>query len=156
MYSNSDFEKLFIRYKAEAMPRKSMVQGYKTSNSTGTGPRTDGNGGQSPKGSVLLSYSGKTGKCRILSCKNDDRHPYAKRNEFSQAPEKEERPYRKNSLFFVGSRMADVSAAYHITCRMNGLSALEYLKKFFHEIVKGRKDYENLLPMTIGINTNKY
>ena len=49
---------------------------------------------------------------------------------------------RKNSLFFVGSRMANVSAAYHTllsTCRMNGLSALEYLKKFFHEIVKGRK-----------------
>ena len=66
---------------------------------------------------------------------------------------------RKNSLFFVGSRMANVSAAYHTllsTCRMNGLSALEYLKKFFHEIVKGRNDYENLLPMTIGINTNKY
>ena len=66
---------------------------------------------------------------------------------------------RKNSLFFVGSRMANVSAAYHTllsTCRMNGLSALEYLKKFFHEIVKGRKDYKNLLPMTIGINTNKY
>ena len=66
---------------------------------------------------------------------------------------------RKNSLFFVGSRMANVSAAYHTllsTCRMNGLSALEYLKKFFYEIVKGRKDYENLLPMTIGINTNKY
>ena len=65
---------------------------------------------------------------------------------------------RKNSLFFVGSRMANVSAAYHTllsTCRMNGLSALEYLKKFFHEIVKGRKDYENILPMTIGINTNK-
>ena len=66
---------------------------------------------------------------------------------------------RKNSLFFVSSRIANVSAAYHTllsTCRMNGLSALEYLKKFFHEIVKGRKDYENLLPMTIGINTNKY
>ena len=66
---------------------------------------------------------------------------------------------RKNSLFFIGSRMANVSAAYHTllsTCRMNGLSALEYLKKFFHEIVKGRKDYENLRPMTIGINTNKY
>ena len=65
---------------------------------------------------------------------------------------------RKNSLFFVSSRMANVSAAYHTllsTCRMNGLSALEYLKKFFHEIVKGRKDYESLLPMTIGINTNK-
>ena len=66
---------------------------------------------------------------------------------------------RKDSLSFVGSRMANVSAAYHTllsTCRMNGLSALEYLKKFFHEIVKGRKDYENLMPMTIGINTNKY
>ena len=66
---------------------------------------------------------------------------------------------RKNSLFFVSSRMANVSAAYLAvgsTCRMNGRSALEYLKKFFHEIVKGRKDYENLLPMTIGINTNKY
>ncbi len=66
---------------------------------------------------------------------------------------------RKSSLFFVGSCMANVSAAYHTllsTCRMNGLSALEYLKKFFHEIVKGRKDYENLLPMTIGIHTDKY
>lgn len=66
---------------------------------------------------------------------------------------------RKNSLFYVGSHMANVSAAYHTllsTCRMNELSALEYLKKFFHEIVKGRKNYENLLPVTIGINTNKY
>ena len=65
---------------------------------------------------------------------------------------------RKNSLFFVGSRMANVSVTYHTllsTCRMNGLSAMEYLKKFFHEIVKGRKDYKNLLPMTIRINTNK-
>ena len=66
---------------------------------------------------------------------------------------------RKNSLFFVGSRMANVSVTYHTllsTCRINGLSALEYLKKFFHEIVKGRKDYENLLPMIIRINTNKH
>ena len=53
----------------------------------------------------------------------------------------------KNLLFFVSSRMANVSAAYHTllsTCRMNGLFALEYLKKFFHEIVKDRKYYENL------------
>ena len=65
----------------------------------------------------------------------------------------------KNSLFFISSRMANVSAAYHAqlsTCRINGLSALEHLKKFFHEIVKGRKDYENLLPMTIRMNTNNY
>ena len=38
---------------------------------------------------------------------------------------------------------------------MNGISALDYLKKFFREIVYGRRDYENVLPMTIGINTNK-
>lgn len=64
---------------------------------------------------------------------------------------------RKNSLFFAGNRMANVSAAYHTllsTCRMNGLSALEYLKRFFREVVNGRRDYENLLPMTIGITTN--
>ena len=65
---------------------------------------------------------------------------------------------RKNSLFFGSNRMANVSAAYHTlisTCRANGISALAYLKKFFREVVKGRRDYENLLPMTIGINTNK-
>ena len=66
---------------------------------------------------------------------------------------------RKNSLFFAGSRMANVSAAYHTllsTCRMNGLSALEYLKNFFREVVNGRRDYENLLPMTVGLSTNKH
>ena len=55
--------------------------------------------------------------------------------------------------------MANVLAAYHtllLTCHMNGLSAMEYLKKFFYKIVKGRKDYEILLPMAIGIRTNKY
>ena len=71
MYSNNDFEMLFIRYKVEAMPQKSMVQGYKTSNSTGTSRRTTGNGGQFPKGSVLYSYSGKKEEYGPLSCKND-------------------------------------------------------------------------------------
>ena len=80
MCSSSDFERLFIRYKAEARPRKSMVQGYNTSNSTNTSRRATGNGGQSPKGSVLFSYSGKKGECGTLPCKNDDRHPYDKRN----------------------------------------------------------------------------
>ena len=65
---------------------------------------------------------------------------------------------RKNSLFFGSNRMAEVSAAYHTiisTCRMHGISALEFLKKFFAAIVSGRRDYENLLPMTIGIKPNK-
>ena len=57
-----------------------MVQGYKTSNSTGTSRRTTRNGGQSPKGSVLFSYSGKKGEYGTLSYKDDDRHPYDKRN----------------------------------------------------------------------------
>lgn len=66
---------------------------------------------------------------------------------------------RKNLLFFVGNRMANVSTAYHTlisTCRMNSLSTLEYLKKFFREVVNGRRDYENLLPMAIGISVNNF
>lgn len=62
------------------------------------------------------------------------------------------------SVFF-NSRMANVSATYHTllsTCRMSQPSTLKYVKKFFHEIVKERKDYENLLPMTIGMSTNKH
>lgn len=39
---------------------------------------------------------------------------------------------------------------------MHGISTLEYLRKFFCEIVQLRCDYENLLPMTIGMNTNKF
>ena len=65
---------------------------------------------------------------------------------------------RKNSLFFGSNRMVNVSAANYTlisTCRTNGIFALVYLKKFFREVVKGRRDYENLLPMTIEINTNK-
>lgn len=62
---------------------------------------------------------------------------------------------RKNSLFYGSHKMANVSAIYHTlisTCRMCKVSALEYLKKFFQAIVKGRRDYENLLPMTIANN----
>jgi len=62
-----------------------------------------------------------------------------------------------NSLFFVGSRMANLSVAYQMlisTCRMNGLSTLKYLKKFFRELVNGNRYYENQLLMRVGINTN--
>lgn len=61
---------------------------------------------------------------------------------------------RKNSLFFGSDKMARVSAVYHTilsTCRMQGVSVLDYFKKFFSEIVKGRRDYEHLLPLTIGL-----
>ena len=51
---------------------------------------------------------------------------------------------RKNSLFFGSDKMARVSAAYHpvvSTCRLQGYSILEYLKKFFAEITSGNRDY---------------
>ena len=66
---------------------------------------------------------------------------------------------RKNSLFFGSDKMAEVSACYHSilsTCKMMGVSSLEYLKKFFKSIVNGSRDYGNLLPATIGINQNKF
>ena len=61
---------------------------------------------------------------------------------------------RKNSLFFGSDKMAGVSAVYHAIispCRMQGVSVLDYFKRFFSEIVKGRRDYEYLLPLTIGL-----
>ncbi len=39
---------------------------------------------------------------------------------------------------------------------MQGVPVLQYLKEFFKQIVIGRTDYENLLPMTIRLNNNKY
>lgn len=62
---------------------------------------------------------------------------------------------RKNSLFFGSDKMAHVSAIYHTiisTCKMQGVSVLNYFKRFFSEIVKGSRDYEHLLPQTIGLN----
>lgn len=55
---------------------------------------------------------------------------------------------RNNSLFFGSDKMVGVSAAYHTlisTCKMQGVSVLQYLKMFFQAIVNGRRDYENLL-----------
>jgi transposase len=61
---------------------------------------------------------------------------------------------RKNSLFFGSDKMAQVSAVYHTiisTCKMQGVSVLCYFKKFFSGIVKGRRDYQYLLPLTIEL-----
>ena len=55
--------------------------------------------------------------------------------------------------------MVRVSSGYHTlisTYTAQGISYLNYFKKLFDEIVKGRKDYENLLPATIGVGVNKY
>ena len=34
---------------------------------------------------------------------------------------------------------------------MCGVSMLDYFKEFFKAIMQGRTDYENMLPMNIGI-----
>ena len=50
--------------------------------------------------------------------------------------------------------MIQVSVIYHTfieTCKMCGVSTLEYFKQFFKAIMQGRTDYENMLSMTIGI-----
>ena len=95
-----------------------MVQGYKTSNSTGTGPRTTGNGGQSPKGSVLFSYSGKKGEYGTLSYKDDDRHPYDKRNKDTAT--KLDLPELEKSDRETGGTMLNVI----------GMNRFYYLRKF--------------------------
>ena len=74
---------------------------------------------------------------------------------------------RKNSLTFGSHDGAEVSVIYHTfveTCKMCGVSTLEYFKEFFKAIMQGRIDYErsssvgllpsgrkNMLPTTIGI-----
>ena len=61
---------------------------------------------------------------------------------------------RKNSLFFGSHKMAKASAMYHTaisTCRMMGVSVMEYLKTFFRRIIEGERNYSLLMPQTIGI-----
>ena len=65
---------------------------------------------------------------------------------------------RTNSLFFGSDKMARVSAVYHsivLTCKLQGYFILEYLKKFFAEIVAGNRYYGKLIPSIIVISANK-
>jgi hypothetical protein len=39
------------------------------------------------------------------------------------------------------------------SCVKQGYSVLEYLKDFFRNIIMGRRDYENLMSATIGIQS---
>ena len=106
-----------------------MVQGYKTSNSTGTSRRTTGNGGQYPKGSILFSYSGKKGEYGTLSCKDDDRHPYDKRN--TGTATKLDLPELEKSDRETGGTMLNVT----------GMNRFYYLRNF-HDM---RCKYERVL-----------
>ena len=94
---------------------------------------------------MQVTYNGAEVFCRTMSA---DNRVCAERFIRPLAGE------RKNSLFFGSDKMAGVSAVYHtiiFTCRMQGVSVLDYFKRFFSEIVKGRRYYEYLLPLTIGL-----
>ena len=58
--------------------------------------------------------------------------------------------YRKDGRYAMDTYHSIVS-----TCKQQGYSILEYLKKFFEEIAVGNHDYGKLMPSTIGISTNE-
>ena len=59
---------------------------------------------------------------------------------------------RKNVYMYLDKELVDVDHLCFIeTYKMCGVSTLEYFKEFFKAIMQGRTDYENMLPMTIGI-----
>ena len=65
---------------------------------------------------------------------------------------------RNNAPTFCSHKGVEVSALYHTvieTCKLQGYSVLEYLEAFYTAIIKGRTDYENLMPATIGISKTK-
>lgn len=73
---------------------------------------------------------------------------------------------RKNSLMFGSHKGAEMSAIFHTfieTCKINGISTIEYFKKLLSELLTGNNktrtlfahsvgfEYASLLPQTIGI-----
>ncbi len=89
----------------------------------------------------------------MTKMKEQEEQMVSMRSKYSSLEERfsEEHKLRKSAEHRI------VSAACHTLisiCRMNGTSAQNYLKTLFREIVKGRRDYENLLPMTIGISVD--
>ena len=66
---------------------------------------------------------------------------------------------RKNSLGFGSHAGVEVSVIYHTfieTCKMCGVSTLEYFKEFFKAIMQGRTDYErSALPLSSSVATER-
>lgn len=114
--------------------------------------------GHAPRGELMekaLNYL-KTFWVQLFAYQNDGRYSIdnniAERNIRPLAGE------RKNSLFFGSDKMASVSALYHTvisTCRAKGLSALEFLKDFFSQVVQGSVNYEQVALSLIGSPPNK-
>ena len=106
-----------------------------------------------PKGDLMekaLNYLDHFWK-QIFNYRNDGR--YSIDNSIAERCIRPLTRERSSSIHFASHRGAEVSAIFHTvfsTCRMVGVSALDYLKKFFEAMLAGRTDYENLLPSTIG------
>lgn len=61
---------------------------------------------------------------------------------------------RKQLMFYGSHKEAGLSVVYHTfveTCRLAGVSVLDFFTLFFTAVMNGREDYQNLLPNTIGI-----
>jgi len=108
-----------------------------------------------PRGELMekaINYMNTFGT-QLFACLNDG--SYSIDNSIAERFIRPLAGERKNSLFFGSDRMARVSAVYHTiisTCKMQGVPVLDYSKRFFSEIVKGRRDYEHLLPLRIGLD----
>lgn len=91
---------------------------------------------------------------QIMNYRNDGR--YSIDNSIAERCIRPLTRERNSSIHFASHRGAEVSAIFHTvfsTCRMVGVSALDYLKQFFEAMLAGRTDYDNLLPSTIGLKS---
>lgn len=57
----------------------------------------------------------------------------------------------QKALRYLNTFWKQLYHTFIATCQMMGMSVLKYFKSLFSEIAKGRTDYENMLPMTIGL-----
>lgn len=91
-----------------------------------------------------------TFRAQILAYRNDGEYSID-----NMAAERAIRPItvqRKNSMFFGSVKGVKNSAVFNTfieTCKQLGVSFRDYFCRLIQELKKGRKDYENLLPMTI-------
>lgn len=60
---------------------------------------------------------------------------------------------RKNFIKLGSSKAAQMGAFFYTlieTCKQNGLRSKDYLTKYLYSILKGRTDYENLVPAVLA------
>lgn len=89
----------------------------------------------------------------LFNYRNDGAYPIS--NALAERSIRSLTAERNASMFFSSQGGAELSAVYHTfveTCKMNGVSVLEYFRSVFHAMADGREDYENLTPMAMATN----